>query len=127
MAFIDRYAELEGDLEAQARMIRDDRVMIAGSARQTDQEQNMKVQIAQREANEAAAGGAVRWIVRTETPEVRIYGDTAVASYMRLTNIFPPGAAPINQGPLWVTLVLVKERGNWGIAHTHISPVVPNN
>jgi len=123
MALINRYAELEGNLEAQAALIRADRVMIAGTARQTDQAQNMAVQMAQREANNAAAGGEVQWIVRTEVPEIRVYGNTAVASYMRLTNIFPPGAAPINQPPLWVTLVLVKEGGKWGIAHTHISPV----
>jgi hypothetical protein len=123
LAFIDRYAALEGDLEKQASMIRDDRVMIAGSARQTDQKENMAVQMAQRDANHALVGGAAKWMLRTESPEVRVYGDTAVASYVRLTSIFPPGVAPINNPPLWVTLVLVKERGNWGIAHTHISPI----
>ena len=125
LAFIDRYAELEGNLEQQARLIRDDRVMIAGSARQTDNAENMAVQMAAREANESVAGGEVRWMVRTEAPEVRVYGDTAVASYIRLTSIFPPGQAPINQSPLWITLVLVKERGEWGIAHSHMSPIVP--
>jgi hypothetical protein len=123
LAFIDQYAALEGDLEKQASMIRDDRVMIAGSARQTDQKENMAVQMAQRDANNALFGGAAKWMLRTESPEVRVYGDTAVASYVRLTSIFPPGVAPINNPPLWVTLVLVKERGNWGIAHTHISPI----
>jgi hypothetical protein len=112
MAVIDRYAELEGDLRAQARLIRDDRVMVAGSARQTDQAKNMAVQIAQREANADAGGGPAKWMVRIEAPEVRVYGNTAVASFMRLTNIFPPNAAPINPGPLWYTLVLVKEGGD---------------
>jgi len=125
MAVINSYAELEGDLQAQSRLIRDDRVMIAGSARQTDQSKNMEVQMAQREANAAASGGPAKWIVRIESPEIRIYGNTAVASFMRLTNIIPPNAAPINPGPLWYTLVLVKEGRNWGIAHTHVSPVVP--
>lgn len=127
LAFIDRYAATEGDLDAQSALIRDDRVMIAGSARQTNQAENMAVQIAQREANNAVSGGPAKWIVRTEVPEVRVYGNTAVASYMRLTNIFPPGAPPVNNPPLWITLVLVKDRGNWGIAHAHISPVVPPN
>jgi hypothetical protein len=125
MAVIHSYAELEGDLQAQSTLIRDDRVMIAGSARQTDQSMNMKVQMAQREANDAASGGPAKWVVRIEAPEIRVYGNTAVASFMRLTNIFPPNARPINQGPLWYTLVLVKEGGDWGIAHTHVSPVVP--
>jgi ketosteroid isomerase-like protein len=122
MAFLDRYAELENDLEAQADMIRSDRVMIAGSARQTDQAKNMAVQIAQSDAN-----GGARLVVRVEAPEVRVYGNTAVASFMRLTNVFPADGGSVNPGPLWVTLVLVKERGNWQIAHTHISPVVPPN
>jgi ketosteroid isomerase-like protein len=125
-AFLYRYAELESDLDAQASMIRDDRVMIAGSARQTDQAKNMEVQIAAQRANNAMAGGG-KMVVRIESPEVRVYGDTAVASFMRLTNIFPANASPITPGPLWVSLVLVKERGNWAIAHTHISPVVPAN
>lgn len=127
MAFLEKYAELENDLEAQASMIRSDRVMIAGSARQTDQDKNMAMQIAQRDANNAAAGGPAKLVMRIEAPEVRVYGNTAVASFMRLTNVFPANAGPINPGPLWVSLVLVKERGSWGIAHTHISPVVPPN
>lgn len=127
MAFLQKYAELENDLEAQSSMIRGDRVMIAGSARQTDQDQNMAVQMAQRDSNNAAAGGAARVVVRIEAPEVRIYGNTAVASFMRLTNVFPANAGPINPGPLWVSLVLIKERGNWEIAHTHISAIVPPN
>ena len=125
MALIERYAALEGDLRAQSRLIRADRVMIAGSARQTDQATNMAVQMAQRDASERVDGGPAKWMVRIESPEVRVYGNTAVASFMRLTNIFPANAAPINPGPLWYTLVLVKEGGDWGIAHTHVSPVVP--
>lgn len=127
MALVERYAETEGDLRAQARLIRDDRVMIAGSARQTNQAQNLAVQMAQREAAAATNGGPAKWLVRIEAPEIRVYGNTAVASFMRLTNIFPPNAPAINPGPLWYTLVLVKERGEWGIAHTHVSPVVPPN
>lgn len=125
MAAIQRYAELEGDLAAQAALIRDDRVMIAGPIRQTDQEMNMAVQMAQRQAAEAVNGGPARWITRIEAPEVRVYGSTAVASFMRIFNIFPPNQPAVNPPPQWVTLVLVKDRGNWGIAHTHMSPVVP--
>ena len=127
LAFLDKYAELENNLEAQADMIHDDRVMIAGRARQTNQKENMAIQMAQRDANAATGGGAARLVVRVEAPEARVYGDTAVVSFMRLTNVFPANAAPINPGPLWVSLMLVKERGNWKIVHTHISPIAPNN
>lgn len=127
MAFIDRYAELEGNLEAQAEMIRDDRIMIATGMRQTDQAANMAMQQAQRDQATKINGGPAKWVMRVEGPIVRVYGDTAVASFVRLTNIFPPNTPTINAAPLWVTLVLVKEGGDWGIAHTHISPVGPNN
>ena len=42
MAFIEKYGELEDDLAAQARMIRDDRVMIT-AVRRTDNAKNMKI------------------------------------------------------------------------------------
>jgi uncharacterized protein (TIGR02246 family) len=122
-ALLDRYAATEGDLEAQARLMRDDRIMIAGGVRQSDQARNLAVQVADRDHRSDMQGGEADWIVRFEDPVIRVYGDTAVASFIRLTNIYPPGQAPISQTPLWVTLVLVKERGNWGIAHTHVSPV----
>ena len=38
-------AELEQDLEAQAALVRDDRVQIGGGVRQTNQSQNLEVQI----------------------------------------------------------------------------------
>ena len=121
-ALIERYAALEGDLDAQAELIRDDRIMIAGGVRQTDQAANMAVQQAERDHRAALNGGPAQWIIRVEDLMVRVYGDTAVASYVRLGNIFPPGVEPITNPPLWTTLVLVKERGGWRIAHTHLSP-----
>ena len=52
MAFVEKYGELEDDLAAQAKMIRDDRVMITG-IRRTDNAKNMKIQMAGRKAGEA--------------------------------------------------------------------------
>lgn len=125
MAFVNRYAALEGDLAAQEALIREDRVMIT-NVRLTNQAQNMAGQKAGRKANEAMNGGPATWLVLVESPEVRVYGNTAVASFMRLTSVYPKTGAPINQAPLWVSLVLVKEGGKWGIAHTHLSPVGGN-
>lgn len=122
MDVVMRYANLEHDLAEQAKLIRSDRVMITG-LRMTDQAKNMQMQMAARAANERANGGA-DWIVEIESPEVRVYGDTAVVSLMRRFHIYPESdAAPINTPPHWLTLVLVKERGDWGIAHTHLSPL----
>lgn len=120
MAFIEKYGELEDDLAAQARMIRDDRVMITG-IRQTDNGKNMEIQMAGRKAGEALNGGKTRFITTIESPHVAVYGNTAVASFVRIFNVYPHNQAPAGGQPQWVTLVLVKEGGDWGIAHTHMS------
>lgn len=125
MAVVQRYADLEGDLEAQTSLIRDDRVMIT-NVRQTDQAMNMAVQIAARKANEAANGGPTQFFTSTESPVVRIYGNVAVASFVRLFTVIPHGQPANNTPPLWFTLVLVKEGGDWGIAHSHVSPAGGN-
>ncbi len=122
LAVIMKYADLEGDLGRQAELIRPDRVMITG-LRQTDQARNLELQMAARAANEAADGGPAKWITEIEDPEVRIYGNVAVASMLRRFHIYPTGAAPINAPPHWLTLVLVREGGSWGIAHAHLSPL----
>ena len=88
---IGRYAELEGDLDAGVKLIRDDRVMIAGGIPQTDQNANMEVQQAQRDHRAELNGGPAKWVVRIEDPMVRIKGDTAVVSYIRLGDMVPPG------------------------------------
>lgn len=120
MAVVMRYANLEDNLVEQAKLIRDDRVMITG-VRQTDQAKNLEIQLAARKANNDANGGPASWIVEIEDPEVRLYGDVAVASMLRRFHIYPEGAAPINAPPHWLTLVLVRDGRSWGIAHSHIS------
>lgn len=122
LEFVMRYAGLEGDLEEQAKLIRSDRVMITG-VRQSDQAKNLEIQLAARQANDEAGGGEARWITEIESPEVRLYGDVAVVSLMRRFHIYPPVQAAIDTPPHWLTLVLVKERGDWGIAHAHLSPL----
>ena len=47
---IKTWASLEGDLNAQAEIIRDDRVMIAGSYVWPDQKDNLMIQNERREA-----------------------------------------------------------------------------
>jgi hypothetical protein len=97
MALVAKYAETEEDLAAQSKLMRDDRVMIT-NIRQTDNDQNMEIQMAARKANEAASGGKTRFIT----------------------------TVPAGGNPNWVTLVMVKEGGNWKIAHTHLSPAGGN-
>ena len=50
MEVIKTWASLEGDLNEQAELIRDDRVMIAGSYVWPDQKDNLMIQNERREA-----------------------------------------------------------------------------
>ncbi len=127
LAVIQQYGDSEGDLDAQAKLMREDRVFITGGSRQTDEAKNMAIQMAARKAGEAVNGGKTKFITIIESPVVAVYGDVAVASFVRIFRTFPHNqpANPPGQ-PTWVTLVLVKEGGEWGIAHTHQSPAGGN-
>ncbi len=125
MAFIEKYGKLEDDLAAQAKLIRDDRVMIT-AIRRTDNAKNMKIQMAGRKAGEAVNGGKTKFITTIESPHIAIYGNTAVASFIRIFNVYPHNQPADGGDPQWVSLVLVKEGGEWGIAHTHMSPAGGN-
>jgi len=109
------------DLVAQGKLIRADRVQVTGNGRQSDQAGNLRVQIANHNARVKTAGGEPEMIVRIESPQVAVYGDTAVVSFLRLFNVIPYNSDPVPQNRAWFTLVLVKERGSWGIAHSHVS------
>ena len=126
MAIIYQYGDLENDLEAQARLMRSDRVYITGGIRQTDEAKNMANQIAGRKASESMNGGKTEFVTTIEGPMVSIHGDVAVASFVRWWNIYPHNQASNTSPPTWVTLVLIKERSGWLIKHTHQSPLLGN-
>ncbi|MFT5500293.1 MAG: hypothetical protein ACI88G_000421 [Woeseiaceae bacterium] len=127
LALVKQYGDSEGDLSSQAKLMRSDRVYITGGMRQTDEAKNMAMQMAVRAANEAVNGGKTKWFSVLEVPVIRVYGNVAVASFVRAFQTIPHNqpANPPGQ-PVWVTLVLVKEGGKWGIAHTHQSPAGGN-
>jgi hypothetical protein len=127
LAFLKDYSALEGDLDAQSRYIRDDRVWIAVS-RWAHGPDFMAWQEAQRDHRAKQTDGqGDTYHVQMESPIIRVYGDTAVASYLRRTQVMPSEGPIVTQPPLWISLVLVKEAGSWGIAHSHISPARPWN
>ncbi len=126
LAFIKQYGDLEEDLDTQSEMIRADRVHIVAGQRRSDQAVNLRLQRENRAANEALSGGKTRIITTIESPQVAIYGNVAVASYVQTYNFFPHNQPPTGGQPVWITLVLVKEGGEWGIAHTHASPAGGN-
>ena len=119
---IKTWASLEGDLNAQAEIIRDDRVMIAGSYVWPDQEDNLMIQNERREATLKRDSG---WkIMQTIiSPKVRIYGNVAVAHFVRRFDFIPSEGDVSPPSMDNATMVLVKERGKWGIAHTHFSQI----
>ena len=123
---VERYGDLENDLEAQSRLMHPDRIYITGGLRQTDEAKNMINQITGREANESLNGGKTKFITTIEDPIVSIHGNVAVASFVRWWNVYPNGKTPNQSAPTWVTLVLVKDQSDWLISHTHQSPVRGN-
>ena len=68
MNVVQSWAELENDLESQAKLIREDRVQITGSMRQSNQGKNLEVQLASHNARIKHQGGATELIVRIESP-----------------------------------------------------------
>ena len=118
---IENWAALENDLEAQASLVRDDRVQIGGGIRQTDQAKNLEVQIMRYDALVESWGGEPQMIVRIEDPLIRVYGDAAVASFLRLFDVAPPGKPANATGRAWFSMFLVKENDEWKIAHHHVS------
>ena len=121
MAVVPPWADPDADLVTPGQLIRADRVQVTGNGRQSDQAGNLRVQIANHNARVKTAGGEPEMIVRIESPQVAVYGDTAVVSFMRLFNVIPYNSDPLPQNRAWFTLVMVKEGGSWGIAHSHVS------
>jgi hypothetical protein len=126
LAIVHQYGDLENDLEAQADLMRSDRIYITGGMRQTDEAKNMANQIAGRKAGEALNGGKTVFVTTIEGANVSIHGDVAVASFVRWWNVYPHNQASVTSAPTWVTLVLIKERAGWRIKHTHQSPLRGN-
>ena len=126
MKVIQQYGDLENDLEAQAKLMRSDRVYITGGIRQTDEAKNMANQIAGRKAGESMRGGKTEFITTIEDVIVSIHGDVAVASFVRWWNVYPHNQASNTSPPTLVSLVLIKERSGWLIKHTHQSPLLGN-
>jgi len=126
MAIINQYGDLETDLEAQGKLMRSDRIHIANGVRQTDEAKNMANQIASRKAGESLNGGKTEFVTTIEGPMVSIHGDVAVASFMQWWNIYPHNQASSTSPPTWVSLVLIKESGDWLIKHVHQSLLLDN-
>mgnify|MGYP001163890518 FL=1 len=121
MDTIYKWAALESDLDAQSELIRDDRVMIT-SKRWPNQADNLMVQKERRAAN-LSRDPDLKIIATISSPEVRIYGEVAIADFVRRYDFIPGMGEMSPPNFTYITLVLVEEDGNWEIAHTHNSPM----
>ena len=118
---IYKWAALESDLDAQAELIRDDRVMIT-SKRWPNQAENLMIQ-KERTAANLSRDPDLKIIATISSPVIRIYDDVAIADFVRRYDFIPSMGEMSPPTFTYITLVLVDEDGNWGIAHTHNSPM----
>lgn len=119
LAVVEKWAELETDLEAQSELVTADRIQVFEMWRRTDQAQNLRVQLAKRAATLKLDPD---WdvIVTIEAPIVRVYGeDAAVVSFKRMFEVIPGNAPPRPIYQTYISMTLVKVRGEWKIAHMH--------
>lgn len=71
-----------------------------------------------------AAGLTVN--VQTFHENVDVYGDAAVFTCYERVNVNPPQGDPINDSRR-VTIVLIKQKGEWNHVHVHLSYLNPAN
>ena len=119
LAVVQKWAELEVDLEAQAELVTPDRIQVFEMWRRTDQDQNLRVQLAKRAATLKLDPD---WdvIVTIESPIVRVFGDdAAVVSFKRMFEVIPGNAPPRPIYQTYISMTLIKVRGEWKIAHMH--------
>jgi len=134
---IDQYCKTEdaGDLVSQTKLMTADRVWIGpGGGRRTDQDMNMRMQQAGADEGKKLVP-EIKWFTEAQDRLIKIYGNgtVAVASFYWYRTFVLPAITPMdviklfgNQpSPIAMTQVLVKERGEWKIAHTHVSLLNP--
>ena len=127
-ALVNAYIETESDLNAQSKLMSEDRIYIVGSPamRMTDNEVNMMSQAFGEKRREAMDSKSL-YFATIEDQIIRMYGEAAVASFRRNLN-FRPSADGMKNGMSnntarqLVTVVMAKVDGDWKIVHTHISP-----
>jgi ketosteroid isomerase-like protein len=130
---LDQYlqTEIAGNMMAQANLMTPDRIWIGqGQGRRTNQQLNMQLQQAQIDEEKKLVPG-LKVFIDERDRIVRFYGNgtVAVASFYWYTTYIVPASTPPEivkmfntpVPPSVFTLVLVKEQGDWKIAHTHES------
>ena len=78
------------------------------------------------EGYRAAFAAGLKVNVQPVHSDVRVYGDAAIMTEYQVWQITPPGGTLINSTER-ATIVLVKQKGQWKIAHYHASYLTPPN
>ena len=108
LAVVQKWAELENNLEAQAALVTEDRIQVFEMWRRTDQAQNLRVQLAKR-AVILKLDPDWDVIVTIEAPIVRVYGDdAAVVSFKRMYEVIPGKAEPRPMCQTYICMTLIN-------------------
>ena len=74
----------------------------------------------------AAFAAGLKFKVQLIHNDVRVYGDTGILRGYQVRQVTPPGGTLINM-TIRVTVVFVKQKGQWKVAHWHASHLTPPN
>ena len=78
------------------------------------------------EGMRAAFAAGLKFNVQSIHSDVIVYGDAAILTEYQVRQITPPGGTLINSTER-ATIVLVKQKGQWKVAHFHASHLTPTN
>ena len=78
------------------------------------------------EAAKAMFAAGLKFNVQSIHSDVIVYGDAAILTEYQVRQITPPGGTLINSTER-ATIVLVKQKGQWKVAHFHASHLTPTN
>ena len=74
----------------------------------------------------AAFAAGLKFKLQLIHNDVRVYGDTGILRGYQVRQVTPPGGTPINM-TIRVSVVFVKQKDQWKVAHWHASHLTPPN
>ena len=78
------------------------------------------------EGARAAFAAGLKFNVQSVHSDVRVYGDAAIVREYQMRQVTPPGGTRLNSTER-ATAVFVKQKGQWKVAHFHVSHLTPTN
>ena len=78
------------------------------------------------EASKAAFAAGLKFNVQSAHSDVTVYGDAAILTEYHMRQVTPPGGTLLSM-TLRGTVVFVKQKDQWKVAHAHVSHLTPTN